>query len=95
MLKHLVLMKFRQDIRPEEISSLKEDLAAMPQRISEIISYEFGCDIRSERSYDFGIVSTFQNVDALKRYQIHPEHMVLLRKIRTLCTSIVACIFEC
>jgi len=94
MLKHVVLMRFRKDVGPEEIRSMEDDLRRLPEVISEIVSYDFGCDIRSERSYDFGVVSTFQNVDALKRYLIHPEHMAVLRKVRNLSSPIVSCVFE-
>ena len=44
-------------------------LEALPDRIDEIESYDFGRDVvRSERSYDFALVSIFANLDTLKHY---------------------------
>jgi len=48
----------------------------MPNRITEIHSYEFGRDVvRSQRSFDFALVSLFANLEALERYQQHRQHL--------------------
>jgi antibiotic biosynthesis monooxygenase (ABM) superfamily enzyme len=89
MLNHLVMIKFRQDIDPAKIEELEERLEDLPNTINEIHSYEFGRDIiRSDRSYDFAIISLFANQDALRRYQTHPEHVKVLDLLKTICESI-------
>jgi len=95
MIQHIVLMKFKPGVGPEEISSLENSMDTLPDAIVEIQSYEFGKDIvGSERSYDFGLVSLFANLEALKRYQVHPEHLELLEMIKKICDSIVTVDFE-
>lgn len=95
MLKHVVFFKFKPECKASDIEDLKKSLAALPGKISEIKSYEFGSDVvRSERSYDFALVSAFEDLEALKRYQVHPDHVEVLQKVRTLAENILAVDFE-
>lgn len=91
MLKHVVFFKFKQGIGEEEIVDLDKSLAALPSAIPEILSCEFGRDVvRSERSYDFALVSSFKNLESMQLYQKHPEHQVVLKKVNELCESVLA-----
>jgi hypothetical protein len=95
MLKHVVFMKFKPEATEAAIHDLEKSLGGLPSSIPEIKQYEFGRDIvRSERSYDFALVSAFESLDALKRYQVHPDHVVVLNKVRALCEGILAVDFE-
>lgn len=88
-------MKFKPDTSETDIADLEKSLGALPAVIPEIKAYEFGRDIvRSERSYDFSLVSAFDDLESLKRYQIHPNHQVVLGKVVKLCDSILAVDFE-
>jgi len=91
MLKHLVFMKFKATVDDSQISDLEQSLAALPAVIAEIREYVFGRDVvKSDRSYDFALVSAFADLDALKRYQVHPDHQVVVKKVVALCDSILA-----
>jgi len=95
MIKHVVFLKFKPGSTEADIADMEKSLGALPARISEIESFEFGRDIiRSERSCDFALVSAFADLDALKRYQIHPDHQAVLGKVLNLCESILAVDFE-
>jgi hypothetical protein len=95
MLKHVVFMKFKTNIGNAEISDLERGLAGLPAVISEIQDFVFGRDvIRSERSYDFALVSAFADLDAFKRYQVHPSHQAVLKKVLAMCDSILAVDFH-
>jgi hypothetical protein len=95
MLKHIVFMKFKETVSEAEIADLEKSLGALPASIPEIKAYEFGKDIlRTERSYDFGLVSAFDDVEAMKRYQVHPDHQMVIGKVRNMCDSILAVDFE-
>ncbi|NIQ91670.1 MAG: Dabb family protein [Deltaproteobacteria bacterium] len=91
MLKHVVFFKFKQGVAEAEIVDLEKSLAELPPAIPEILSYEFGRDVvRSERSYDLALVSTFRDLESLQRYQIHPDHQIVLQKVNNLCESVLA-----
>jgi hypothetical protein len=94
MIKHVVVMKFKKDAQESGIGELEKKLSALPGEISEIKSYEFGRDvIRSERSYDFALVSVFEDMESLKRYRIHPRHQEALKIVKELCESVIVADF--
>ncbi|MBU0544467.1 MAG: Dabb family protein [Proteobacteria bacterium] len=94
MIKHIVLLKFKKDAQAEGINGLENKLGVLPSVIPEIKSYEFGRDVvRSERSYDFALVSVFEDTDSLKRYQVHPKHQEVLKTVKDLCESIIVADF--
>lgn len=89
MINHVVAMKFKPGVSEEEIRDLEKSLDQLPNKIMEIKMYEFGRDIlKSERSYDFALVSLFANLSALKRYQEHAEHLPVAARIKSMCSSI-------
>ena len=64
MIKHVVFMKFKAGVTEKDIADLEKAMAKLPGRIPEIKEYQFGRDIvRSERSYDFALVSAFEDLD--------------------------------
>ena len=76
MLTHIVVWKYRpeieQVIRETHVVMLRK-LAAM---IKEVESLSVGFDvIHLARSYDTGLVATFQDRAALNSYTVHPEHV--------------------
>jgi hypothetical protein len=95
MLKHVVFMKFKEGITEAEISSLEKGLGALPAKIPEIKGFQFGRDVvHSERSHDFALVSDFENMEAMKRYQVHPDHVPVVGMVRSMSASILAVDFE-
>ena len=95
MLKHVVFMKFKAGVSDTDVSDLERGLAALPLVIAEIKEYAFGRDVvHSERSYDFALVSAFTDLDAMKRYQVHPNHQEVVKKVVALCDSILAVDFQ-
>ncbi len=88
MLKHVVLAKFKAGVTAADVTALKSSLAALPKIIPEIRGYEFGEDVRPERSFDFALVSTFDDAEALKRYITQPDHAAVGKQIRSLCESL-------
>ena len=90
MLNHVVMMKFKSGVSDKDIDSLEQIMDDLPNKIIEIQMYEFGRDIlRTERSYDFALVSLFANQEALQRYQIHPSHLEVVSRLKELCEHIV------
>lgn len=95
MIKHIVFFKFKADTGEEQIRDLEQSLKALPGLISEIRSFEVGRDVlRSERSFDLALVSTFDDLDALQRYNVHPDHQVVVGKVRQISEKVVAADYE-
>lgn len=95
MLKHIVFMKFKPAVTASDVDQLKRDLGGLPAAIPEIKEFVFGQDIlRTERSWDFGLISAFENVEAMNRYQVNPDHQIVVQKVREMCDSIVVVDFD-
>lgn len=95
MIRHIVFFKFKSSTSETEIKKLEDGLGALPGIIQEIRQYEFGRDIvRSERSFDFALISAFADLDSLRRYVAHPEHQKVLKHINEICDSIKSVDFE-
>jgi hypothetical protein len=95
MLKHVVFLKFNEGVTDVEIIALQNALGGLPALIPEIKGFQFGRDIvHSKRSYDFALVADFENLDAMKRYQVHPTHVPVVGQVRSLSASILAVDFE-
>ena len=95
MITHLVLFKFKAETTEAEIQQLTEGLGGLPQKIEDIREFRFGKDvIHSERSYDLGLVSSFDDLDALQRYQVHPEHQKVVAHVKAIASGVVAVDFE-
>ena len=95
MITHIVLFKFKPETTEAEIQKLAEGLGSLPQSIEEIREFRFGADVlRSERSHDLGLVSSFEDFDALQRYQVHPEHQKVVAHVKTIASNVVSVDFE-
>jgi hypothetical protein len=70
-------------------------LRGMEGKIPQLLSIEVGQDIvRSERSYDIGLITKFESLDAMNEYQVHPIHQEVVAYIATVRESAVAIDFE-
>ena len=95
MINHVVLLKFKSGVTESDIEELEKMLTDLPNKITEIHLYEFGRDIiRSQRSFDFALVSLFANIEALERYQQHRQHLPVLKKIKQMCENVATVDFE-
>ncbi len=86
MIQHVVMVTFKEDAGEEQIDELERLLGALPAVIPEIRQYDFGRDVlRSERSFDFALVSAFEDLEALDRYRRHPRHQEVLQLMGRIC----------
>lgn len=96
MLKHVVFFKFKPEAEEAGIADLEKSLRALVGPIPEIREFLLGRDVvRSERSYDLALISAFDDLAAMNRYQVHPAHQAVVAKVKALCAGVVAVDFEC
>jgi hypothetical protein len=91
MLTHVVLFKFKDETSAEQAARLETGLKGLPAVIAEIREFRVGRDIvRSERSYDLALVSAFDDLAAMQRYQAHPAHQEVVALVKAICSGVVA-----
>ncbi|MDF2923405.1 MAG: Dabb family protein [Paenibacillaceae bacterium] len=90
MLRHIVFFKLN-DPTSEVLQETKRVLMNMKGKIPELLDIEVGIDVvRSERSYDVALTTTFESLEAMNAYQIHPLHLEVSQYIGTVRQSAVA-----
>ncbi|HBS88313.1 MAG: hypothetical protein A2W91_17650 [Bacteroidetes bacterium GWF2_38_335] len=90
MIRHIVMFKLKQEYSAEEkakyAAEIKEKLVMLPAKIPVIKKYEVGLDVlQTDRSYDIVLIAEFEDIKALDKYTVHPDHqeaVVLIRKHR-------------
>ncbi|MGI6160916.1 MAG: Dabb family protein [Christensenellales bacterium] len=75
MIKHIVFFRFKEGVTDEQIDNAAANIAALKDKISVIRSMEVGRDVlKTERSFDLALVATYDSLEALNEYDVHPEH---------------------
>ncbi len=79
MIHHIVMFKLSgtpgSNQKEKNIREVKKHLEGLPAKIDVIRSLEVGINVVSqERAFDIVLVSTFDNLDDLEKYRVHPAH---------------------
>lgn len=80
MIKHIVMWKLKDEAnghtKKENALEIKCRLEALVGVIEEIKFLEVGvnCNTTDEAAYDACLISEFETMDALARYQVNPAH---------------------
>ena len=94
MIKHIVMFKLL-DRNKKNIEKAVNSLKSLKENIDFIRSVEIGVDItKSERSYDIILITEFDNHEDLKKYGPHPNHLPIVKLIRSLCSTSVVVDYE-
>ncbi len=93
-LTHVVLMQF-QEPAAEILAKAAALLRGLKGKIPELRSIEVGLDVlHSGRSYDLALITRFDSLADMQRYQDHPEHVAVLQYLRTVLAASVAVDYE-
>ena len=88
MVVHIVMFKFKDENKDENILLTKIDLEALVEKIPELKCLEVGIDFnQSERAFDLSLYSSFNSKEDLKAYAIHPEHLKVVEFIKSVTTE--------
>ena len=94
MLTHIVSFKYRDDVPEAARAEHRQRLAGL-RTIPVVRSLSVGADVvRSPRSFDTGLVVTFDDRAALDAYAVHADHVPVAQFGAGLCQQIVAVDFE-
>jgi hypothetical protein len=79
MIKHIVFWRLNESVygnnKQANAQILKDKLLAMQGKVNGLLKIEVGFDFSNEKdSCDVVLYSEFENKEALRQYQIHPDH---------------------
>lgn len=94
MIKHIVMWKLKPEAEghtaAENAQWMKEHLESLLGVVPQLKSCEVGINI-AEGNYDACLVSTFDSMEDLKAYKVHPEHVKISGYCKLVRESRVAC----
>lgn len=77
MVKHIVFWRLKDGDTAVRLKGMLEGLRA---HIPEIRELEVGLNLNpSDAAWDVALYSVFDSMDALRAYQMHPEHLKVAR----------------
>ena len=85
MIKHIVIFKVNDK---SKIDTAKNLILNLKTKIPEIITIEVFTDIGyDDTASDFGLIATFKNEHDLDIYAKHPDHLEVIKFIKTIATE--------
>jgi hypothetical protein len=79
MLRHFVFIKYKEGTSEAHMAEFCRRIRGLRDSIPVIRSVEAGRDaLRSGRSWDVLLAMSFDSIDALNEYQVHPAHQVVI-----------------
>lgn len=93
-LTHVVLFRLK-DKRPENMASVTAKLRTLEGNVPTLNSIEVGVNVvESDRAYDIGLVTRFDDLAAMEAYQVHPFHQDVLAFMKDKAETAVAIDYE-
>lgn len=77
LLRHVVILKFKDSSTPEQVNAVERAFSALPSKIPTIIGYEWGTNISPEnlaQGFTHCFLLTFKNAADRDAYLPHPAH---------------------
>jgi antibiotic biosynthesis monooxygenase (ABM) superfamily enzyme len=83
MVKHIVLFKFKDEDKKENIEKAKKMLERLLDTIPYLENIEVGVNFSNEdRAMDLSIITSFDSIESLNEYATHPEHLKVVDFIK-------------
>lgn len=80
MIRHILLIKFKQSADSSKIEELKALFESMPEKVDGVTSVEWGINDSPEnmnQGYTHSVLMNFSDESARQYYLPHPEHEAL------------------
>ena len=81
MVKHVILWVLKEEYSAEEKTKIKAEIKAglegLKGQIPGLIEIKVNTEGLASSNADLMLDSTFENVEALKGYSVHPEHVAV------------------
>ncbi len=92
MIRHLLLIKFKDAAERSDVEKLRALFIAMPEKVAGVVSVEWGLNDSPEnlnQGYTHSVFMTFANEEGRQHYLFHPEHGALKTVFSPLLEDIV------
>ncbi len=84
MILHIVLFKWKDGVKKEQVDAVDAAMAKLPAAIPQLKALHWGSDVRfREGNADWALVAIFANQADWQAYQVHPEHQAIVQNLVT------------
>jgi len=88
MVKHIVMFDFKDENKQENLLKAKAMLEALLVTVPTLNKMEVGINFsEEERAMDLSLYSEFNDVAGLELYANHPEHLEVVKFIKSVVTA--------
>lgn len=92
MIRHILLIKFKDCSEASDIKTLKKLFESMPEKVEGVVSVEWGVNNSPEgknEGYTHSVLMTFADENGRRNYLPHPEHDALKEVFQPLLEDII------
>jgi len=85
ILRHIVLYKFKDDLRPEQVREVVDAFAGLPKKIATIAGFEAGTNVSTEgksQGLTHVFMVGFRSEKDRDAYLVHPAHLDYVNVVR-------------
>lgn len=85
VLRHIVLYKFKDDLKPAQVQEVIDAFAALPKKIDTIVGFEHGVNVSPEGKSEgltHCFVVSFRDEKGRDAYLEHPAHLEYVKIVR-------------
>lgn len=79
MVHHIVMWKFKSEIKEEQKEGIKkamaENLQSLVGKVPGLLTVEFVSQPISSSTHDIALVTTLEKAEDIAAYAVHPEHV--------------------
>lgn len=80
MFHHMAMFRFNPGTTKDQIDSITDGLASLPDQIDVLSGYRFGPDAGiAEGSWDYGVAADFADETHYAAYSNHPAHVAVIK----------------
>jgi len=88
MLRHVVLIKFKEETTAEAIKEMEQGFASLAANIPEVRAMSFGDDLgMADGNFDYAMCADFDSRESWLAYQQHPEHLAFAQSFKDLASA--------
>lgn len=77
-LRHIVLYKFKDELKPQQVQEVIDAFAALPKKIDTVVGFEHGTNVSPEGKSEgltHCFVVSFRDEKGRDAYLVHPAHL--------------------
>ncbi len=83
MVVHIVMFRFKDKDKEKHIQEARVKLMGLLGSIPALRSMEVGANFtQSDRAFDLSLIATFDDVEGLEIYAVHPAHLEVVAFIK-------------